>query len=523
MDVAQRRAGEANRRGNVGEAAVHQHHVRRVHGNVRPCANGNAHIRAGKRRSVVDAIADHRDAPDLLQAAHDVRLAVWQNARDHLVNACRLPDRLCRARIVARNHHDADAHFAQFRDRFGAVVLHRVRDRHHAQNRAVAAEQQGRFALAGELFRRRKQRFRHVALPLHVLHAAAKEQRTIALRRQTVAGQRGEIRHILRLPPFIQRVLHNRFRQRMLRGRFQRQRRVQQFVFADAVRRKHIRHAHLAARNCAGFVQRDNLHLAGLLQRSRRLEQDAILCANAVADHNRDGRRQPQRAWAADDQHRNRAGQRIPERRAKQQPDNHRQHGDRNHNRDEHAGHPVRDLGNRCFRRRRVGHHADNLAQRRILAHAGRLAAQEAGLIDRRRRHIVARCLIHRDALARQRRFVDRAHAVQHASVHRNAFARTHDEHVALPHLLNRQGDLLPAAEDVRRLGRELHQGFQRVGRLALAARLKHLPHRDKRQNHRGGLKIKLVHVTHDGIHIPVQLRVGHGEERIGAVQEGCG
>ena len=221
MDVAQRRAGEADRRGDVGEAAVHQHHVRRVHGDVRTRADGNAHVRAGKRRSVVDAVADHRDAPDLLQAAHDVRLAVGQNARDHLVNACRLPDRLCRARVVARNHHDADAHFAQFRDRFGAVVLHRVRDRHHAENRAVAAEQQGRFALAGELFRRRKQRFRHFALPLHVLHAAAKEYRTIAFRRQTVAGQRSEIRHVLRFPPFIQRVLHNRFRERVLRGRFQ--------------------------------------------------------------------------------------------------------------------------------------------------------------------------------------------------------------------------------------------------------------------------------------------------------------
>ena len=221
MDVAQRRAGEANRRGNVGEAAVHQHHVRRVHGDVRTRADGNAHVRAGERRSVVDAVADHRDASNLLQAAHDVRLAVRQNARDHLVNACRLPDRLCRARIVARNHHDADAHFAQFRDCFGAVVLHRIRDRHHAQNRAVAAEQQGRFALAGELFRRRKQRFRHFVLPLHVLHAAAKEHRTIAFRRQTVAGQRSEIRHILCLSPLLCRILHNRFRQRMLRGRFQ--------------------------------------------------------------------------------------------------------------------------------------------------------------------------------------------------------------------------------------------------------------------------------------------------------------
>ena len=89
---------EADGRGNVGEAAVHQDDIRRVDGDVRPCADGNADVRAGKRRGVVDAVADHRDAPDLLQAAHDIRLAVRQNACDHLVNACRLPDRLCRAR-----------------------------------------------------------------------------------------------------------------------------------------------------------------------------------------------------------------------------------------------------------------------------------------------------------------------------------------------------------------------------------------------------------------------------------------
>ena len=54
--------------GHIAQAALHQHDVRRVDGDVRARADGDADIRAGEGGRVVDAVADHGDLALLLQA-----------------------------------------------------------------------------------------------------------------------------------------------------------------------------------------------------------------------------------------------------------------------------------------------------------------------------------------------------------------------------------------------------------------------------------------------------------------------
>ena len=126
-------------------------------------------------------------------------------------------------------------------------------------------------------------------------------------------------------------------------------------------------------------------------------------------------------------------------------------------------------------------------------------ASEKAGLVDRGGGNRVARGLVHRDALAGQRRFVDRAAALQHHAVHRNALARAHDED-SRPSAPARPGPptSAPSRSSRRRLGRQLHQAFQRVCGLALGARLQHFAHGNQRQNHGRGLKIEVHHVVHD-------------------------
>ena len=246
-------------------------------------------------------------------------------------------------------------------------------------------------------------------------------------------------------------------------------------TFGQAVGREHVGHARFALGNGAGLIQRDDCGLAGFFQRTGGLKENAVFRAEAVAHHDGDRRRQTERARAADDQHRDAARQCETDGLAAQQPHGGGDDGNGDDGRHEHAGYPVGDLCNRRFRCGRVGNHLDDLGECRILADARCFAAQEAGLIGRRGGNAVADGLVHRNALACQCGFVHGAFAFQNHAVHRDVFTRTNDEYVAALHLRNRHGDFLTVAEKRRGLRGEFHQALERVGRLALGARLKHL------------------------------------------------
>ena len=61
VDIPEGGPAQADRRRDVREAAFHHDDVRRVYGHVGARADGDAHVRAGERRGVVDPVADHGD------------------------------------------------------------------------------------------------------------------------------------------------------------------------------------------------------------------------------------------------------------------------------------------------------------------------------------------------------------------------------------------------------------------------------------------------------------------------------
>ena len=112
-----------------------------------------------------------------------------------------------------------------------------------------------------------------------------------------------------------------------------------------------------------------------------------------------------------------------------------------------------------------------------------------------------ARSLIHGYGFARQRRFVNRARAVDHLAVNGYRLAGADGENIAHADFLRGDGHFDPVAYYVRRFGSELDEALQCVGRSALGYGFQKLAHRDEGGDHRRGFEIELVMVDLHKIH----------------------
>ena len=521
MDVAQRCAAQTDGRGHIRQAAFHQHHIRRVNGHVGACADGDADVGAGQGGGVVDAIAHHDDLALALQAADDALLAVGKDSRNDLIHTGFGANGSGGALVVTGQHHHMQTHVPQLLNGAGAVLLDGVRHGDDAAERAVLRKEQRRFAFLRKRVTQRLRFSGHRQLLRKKPAAAAHQHRAVQHAAQPVAGQRLKLLHPGGGQPVRRGPLLNRPGQRMLAFLFQRKRSGQQFLFADAGSGQNVGDLRRALRDGAGLVQRHDAGLAGLLQRYCRFEQDAVFRAHAVAHHDGHGGGKSQRAGAADDQHRNAPRQRKTGALSRQQPDNDRDGRNAHDGGHEHAGDPVRHLGDGGLGGGGVADHLNDLRQRGVLAHAGGLAAQESGLVQRSGGNGAAGGLVHRDALPGEAGFIHRAGALQNGSVHGDVLAGTHHKHIAFGHLLQRNGHLRAVPQQRGGFGSQLHQPFQRIGGPALGAGLQHFAKGDERQDGGGGLKVKFVHIGHHSVHVAPHLRVRHGKQGKGAVPEG--
>ena len=107
-------------------------------------------------------------------------------------------------------------------------------------------------------------------------------------------------------------------------------------------------------------------------------------------------------------------------------------------------------------------------------------------------------------------------------TVHGYIFTRAYHKYVTFSNLSNGNLDLCAVPHQNRSLRSQLHQALQGVGGLAFGMGLQHLAHSNQRQDHGCGLKIELMHIGHDSVHIRIHLCHRHGEQSIGAVTEGC-
>ena len=181
----------------------------------------------------------------------------------------------------------------------------------------------------------------------------------------------------------------------------------------------------LAARQRAGLVEHDGVERGGLLQREGVLEQDAALGAQPGADHDRRRCRQPERVGAGDDDDGDREQQRVlhvaaddevPGREGRRPPT-------RATSTSQNAARSAsRWPGAFEFCASWTSLH--DLGERGVRPDGGRACTQCAVDVDRRADELVARALVHRQALSGNRRLVDLALALFDKGIDRASSSR---------------------------------------------------------------------------------------------------
>ena len=306
----------------------------------------------------------------------------------------------------------------------------------------------------------------------------------------------------------------------MLGELFKRRRDREQRLFIRRAADK-IGHNGPALRDGAGLVEHDRVDAVRRFQRFGRLDEDAIHRAAARADHDGRGGCKAQCAGAADDQHRNADGEREFHAVPRQEPRGRRDDGDCDDHGDKHAAHLVGELGDGGLGARGLVHKAHDLGKGGIVADLRCAHLEVAGFVDRRADDAVADLLLDGDALARQRGFIDRGRALEHQAVHGDALARLDDQLVAELHLLDGDDALRAVTLDRRGLGRKVHELGDRVGGLALGARLHGLAHGDERQDRAGGLEVQLHHIGVHHVHVHLAEADADLIDGINAVDDG--
>ena len=520
MYIAKRCPAQAYCSRHIHNAALHEHHVRRIYGNVSTRTYGYTGIRAGKRRGVVYAVAYHGDLALLHKAAYHSILAIRQHSGYNLIYS-RLPAYcLGGLFVVACEHYYPYAHIAKLLHSLRAVLLYDVRHGDNSQQLIPKAEHQRRLALIRQPFRLSHHVLGHAHKAGYKAHAAAKQLFVSYGAFETVAGKYAEVRYVRYVNIVLLCLGHYGSCERVFALCFKSRRKTEELVFGYARPGQYIRHPGFPLGYSACLVEGNYLHPSRFLQRGSRLEQYSVLCSHAVAYHYGHWCGEAQCAGTAYDQHGYAPRKRKAHLTAQEQPyrRRHRRYG--HYHRHEYAGDLIGHFCNRRLCGGGVAHHGNYLRERCILAHAGSPAAYVSRNIARCCGNAVPNIFVHRYAFACKRSLVHGAGALLNHAVYGDILARAHSEYISLLHLLYRDHDLLAVFYKHCGLGSQPDEAPQRVGSLALGTCLKCLAHGNQSEYHRGGLEVKLHHIVHDQLLIALYLRISHGKERIGAVHE---
>ena len=272
MYVPQRRSAQANRRGNFGEPAVHEHHVGSVDGYISTGAYGHAHVRPCERRCVVYAVAHHGDFAAFSELPYHAVLAVRLDSCDHLVHAGLRPDGLCRKFIVTRKHDHVDSHVTQLAHSLRTVISDRICNCDDAEefsfrgtSRLALGEVEACLSFLSEFLRLGSVLFAYVCCPAHEFQVSAGELNAFQPACKTISGSRFKVRDISRFHCFCFGRFRNRDRQRMLAPALNRKSLLQQFFCPYALSRQYVRYLRTPFSYRSGLVQNNGRDSAGLL------------------------------------------------------------------------------------------------------------------------------------------------------------------------------------------------------------------------------------------------------------------
>ena len=250
-------------------------------------------------------------------------------------------------------------------------------------------------------------------------------------------------------------------------------------------------HGWLAFGQRAGLVERDHGRALREFERLRILDQHAVPGRDARAGHDRGGRREAERARARDDEHRDRVEDRGFGAGAGDQPADQRQQGDAEDRRHEHSltrstSRWIGALGLRGF------DEADDACERRPRADRGGFDDERAFAVDRAGRDGVAVVLRHGrlSPVISDSSMCERPDTIRPSTGTRSpgrmltgADAYLRQRHVALDAVL----------DDARAVGTQRVQRADRVGGLALRARLEPLAEAHQRDDDGRRLEIQVA------------------------------
>ena len=206
------------------------------------------------------------------------------------------------------------------------------------------------------------------------------------------------------------RELDDRGRQRVLRSRFGAREDADHLVLADPGAVHVVDDLGPADGERTGLVERDDVDRARRLERLRALDQDPARGAATGPHDDRGRRREPERAGAGDDEHRDERAERVAKSRlwSEHEPGERARERDREDDRHEDRRDPVDEALDRCLRALRLLDEANDLGDKRVAADARDAETEGPRAVLRPAGDLVAGALLHRDGFARDHRLVDR-------------------------------------------------------------------------------------------------------------------
>src|SRR5215207_1460722 len=253
---------------DASQVAFEECHAGALHRDIGAGAHGDADIRGGERRCIVDAIARHRNyATYGLIALDDRALLFWQDFRLDFVDSESPRDGFGCGPVVPGEHDDPDTFRLEPRESLRRGVLDRVSDGEDARHAPVHAHEDRRGALLAQLVglfgnaarvnRVFTQEGRIAEHDLAILDPAlcALSSRAVEIR-----DRRGP-------DPALLRRLYDGDREWMLARPFDARSQAQDLLLGEALGRYYRRHGRLALGERAGLVDHKGVDLLHALER----------------------------------------------------------------------------------------------------------------------------------------------------------------------------------------------------------------------------------------------------------------
>ena len=268
MDISESCPAQTHSRRNILQAALHQHHICGINGNISSGTNGNTNIRPRQCRRIIDTITCHGYPAFFLQGTDYLFLAIRQYSCDHLRDTG--PCSYCPGSsfIITGQHDHTDSHVCQLLHCFRAVLFDHICNSDHTKELVINSKQQRCLSLSRKLLYLflcvcRKRNF-----AADIGKASSGQKSISAPSKKTVPGKRLKLCYFFCSKLLFPSVCYDCSCQRMLTVLLERISKCKQAFLWHTFCRQYIGHSGFTLSNGSCLIQYHDFCLAGFFQRS---------------------------------------------------------------------------------------------------------------------------------------------------------------------------------------------------------------------------------------------------------------